>query len=202
MYKRGFTLVELLVVMGIIALLAAILIPVVSNAKKTGTKATCMNNMREIGAAVIAYRQDKSVFPDPAQSVLQSALLNEKKLGNKKSCPIDTAGNDSYSALYNYWGYKKEKTPLVLGSLADAQAVYSDSALNKTHHYWHPNGYPDSDFPGLANPNCPTYTIVTICNRHTDMAGKYVVLRKDGHVDFVKPDDGDDKFWMLSTLPK
>ena len=81
MKRSGFTLVELLVVIGIIAVLAAILIPVITNARKSGYKATCMNNMREIGAALIAYRQDKAVFPESTPQIgLQSCLISEKKL--------------------------------------------------------------------------------------------------------------------------
>ncbi|MEI6519833.1 MAG: type II secretion system protein [bacterium] len=210
MHKRGFTLMELLVVIGIIAVLAAILIPVVTNARKSGYKATCVNNMREIGAALIAYRQDKAIFPDITSQVgLQSVLINEKKLTGRRTCPKDADGTDSYSAMYNYWGYAKATTPTPLKDLASAKAVYS-ALNNNAQHYWHPNDYPDSDFPGLANPNCPNGTIVTICVNHTDMAGKYVILRKDGTVDFskpdikpnIKPDVLDDEFWMLSKAPR
>jgi hypothetical protein len=103
--------------------------------------------------------------------------------------------------MYNYWGYAQAITPSPLTDLAGAKGVYS-ALNNNAKHYWHPNDYPDSDFPGLANPNCPNSTIVTICTKHTDLAGKYVILRKDGTIDFSKPDNGDDKFWMLSTLPR
>ena len=53
--QRGFTLVELLVVITIIAMLMALLIPVVGKAREAARRTTCMNNQRQIGQAFMAY---------------------------------------------------------------------------------------------------------------------------------------------------
>src|SRR5688572_20024643 len=53
--RRGFTLVELLVVMTIVSLLAALLIPAVMAARETGRTVQCRSNLRQIGLAVLGY---------------------------------------------------------------------------------------------------------------------------------------------------
>jgi prepilin-type N-terminal cleavage/methylation domain-containing protein/prepilin-type processing-associated H-X9-DG protein len=56
--QSAFTLVELLIVIVIIAVLAAILFPLMTNARERGRKAACLSNQRQISTAWLMYSQD------------------------------------------------------------------------------------------------------------------------------------------------
>ncbi len=61
--RKKFTLIELLVVIAIIAILMAILLPVLGNAKKTARVTTCLSNLRQTGASILTYAVDYTEFP-------------------------------------------------------------------------------------------------------------------------------------------
>lgn len=61
--RAGFTLIELLVVIAIIAILVAILMPVIGSAQEKGRQARCSSNLIQIATALRAYKTDYGRYP-------------------------------------------------------------------------------------------------------------------------------------------
>ncbi|HEY3856652.1 MAG TPA: prepilin-type N-terminal cleavage/methylation domain-containing protein [Verrucomicrobiae bacterium] len=61
--NKGFTLVELLVTIAIVAALGAILLPALSSAKSQGQNAVCKNHLSQIGRAMEMYTADYNIYP-------------------------------------------------------------------------------------------------------------------------------------------
>ena len=61
--RSGFTLIELLVVIAIIAVLIALLLPAVQAAREAARRASCVNNLKQIGLASHNYESVNGSFP-------------------------------------------------------------------------------------------------------------------------------------------
>lgn len=100
--KKGFTLLELLVVLAILAILIAIAVPVYKNQKEKAAITAHNANVRVLETAVESYRQDKGVFPGSVEQLEKEGYIKKEPeiphiLNNGKSdkYKIEKDGNIS-----------------------------------------------------------------------------------------------------------
>jgi prepilin-type N-terminal cleavage/methylation domain-containing protein len=88
--RAGFTIVELLVVVAVIAVLAGLLLAGVGSARDSARRTTCISNLRQIGHAVRMYIDDYGDRPPRFQALWAGGLIKSKEL---LLCPNDWTGN-------------------------------------------------------------------------------------------------------------
>ena len=71
--RKGFTLIELLVVIAIIAVLIALLLPAVQAARSAAQRASCVNNLKQLGVAMHNYVSSNGTFPIGRQGINRPA---------------------------------------------------------------------------------------------------------------------------------
>lgn len=146
---RGFTLTELLVVVAITAGLAGIAVPVSMSMVAKSREATCLGNLRGIGAGLQAYlsdhnnrlpilalgRENKS-SPEP---VLETVLLPYVGESNIFRCPADKEQFPKTGSSY-HWNITQNGLHITKVSFLGVEDRPESVPLVSDKESWHPNG--------------------------------------------------------------
>jgi prepilin-type N-terminal cleavage/methylation domain-containing protein/prepilin-type processing-associated H-X9-DG protein len=129
--RLGFTLIELLVVIAIIAILAAILFPIMTKAREAARNAKCVNNLKQLNKAIAMYLDENNGFfprtrwhsrlhwiynlkrEPPEGPFLQDVLYTLKNNSDVWLCPSIKPNGTSYRVSWGtfYWRENRGVTP-------------------------------------------------------------------------------------------
>ncbi len=94
--RRGFTLVEILVVIGIISLLAALLFPAFAGVQERARQGACLANLQQIYLAVRLYKDDEREYPASLAALLPDTVILQPTAGSADSAGGANIGGTGY----------------------------------------------------------------------------------------------------------
>jgi prepilin-type N-terminal cleavage/methylation domain-containing protein/prepilin-type processing-associated H-X9-DG protein len=202
--RQGFTLIEMLVVIGIIAVLAAILFPVFSAARKSARRAACVSNLRQLVQAQKMYSDDNDRGLIPARTYGAPGTLGytwcltlQPYIGNKQ---ILICGEDdkpqlalSSTDLPHSYGINYNLTFNV--AFTGAPFTYSMASVNRTTDL-----LIFFDLASTANAMGASYYSGGVARMSTRHMGKCGVGFLDGHAKMMEPKAtaGSTNMWLPS----
>ena len=150
--QRAFTLVELLVVIGIIAVLIAILLPTLSRARRQAQVTVCLSNERQLVTALLMYCQEnKSYFPGGTHYSTGFYSWYHTGARNPYSCNRDETVAPTFLMKY----VSKSKDIARCPAIPSIQETGA-SHLDETTNYWYPISLvirPEDCWKGLFDSN-------------------------------------------------
>jgi prepilin-type N-terminal cleavage/methylation domain-containing protein/prepilin-type processing-associated H-X9-DG protein len=142
--SRGFTLVELLVVVAIIGILIALLLPAVQQARDAARRTHCVNNIKQISLAILSYEDAHEILP-PCGKVAPATAMHgtreypvyDQRSGNMFSWIVLILPYLEESSLYSQFDLTRSVLDQPNEPQAQQPAILlcpSDSALGRSYN--------------------------------------------------------------------
>ncbi len=201
--EPGFSLIQLITVVAIMAILATILIPIVSNALERGRSSLCESNLRQMGAAALLFAQENGgALPDNRYggyyfdrqiiNYLEMDPADPKRITVCPSCePMDVWFSTVYGTSYGVNAYATGVSDAEGAQLSGYDAIYN---------------FQDPARVGLY---MDAYYMVREINYHTGSGrdgnaslrarhggNRINVVFLDGHVESIIPIEGEEGFYQ------
>ena len=171
MTRRGFTLVELLVVIAIIGTLVGLLLPAVQAARESARRASCSNNLKQLGIALHNHHDAKKAFPPGATLRKTAAVSTAPSWHGTWNWRVNVLPYLEEAALYDRLGFQPTSIYRPDFLSTDTEALYNVSVGAFS--------CPSSRFPAMYSANTPDLFVCksgdttkrVMCARYVGIAG-------------------------------
>jgi prepilin-type N-terminal cleavage/methylation domain-containing protein/prepilin-type processing-associated H-X9-DG protein len=150
--RRGFTLIELLVVVAIIAILIGLLLPAVQKVREAASRASCQNNLKQVGLAFHHYENVKQVLPGIAWPSELLPYIEQSSFEAKVSLYVCPSRRRPDGVTLDYTGGSQRDSVLFARRWADVTDGLANTML--LGERW---AYADGSFPPEISTGLPGY---------------------------------------------
>jgi prepilin-type N-terminal cleavage/methylation domain-containing protein len=135
--KKGFTLIEILIVVAIIAILASVVLVGLAPAQQSGRDARRLSDLREAQNALELYYNAKGVYPNASTWANMSSIVVAANIGITQPLPNDPTNNATY---YYAYGASASGDSYVIGATLENKTNAAFNGYNAPANI--PSGFP------------------------------------------------------------